>query len=318
MKNKLKSFLSRIEAEGEAVSLRHGVSLRELTTMRVGGIADIVVLPKNKTLFCNLLGEAYALGIPFAVLGNGSNIIAGETPYEGVIFSTRGLKKIELIGTKIKADCGTGLNELVLVAAKACLSGIERLYGIPGTVGGALKMNAGAHGQSFADCLLGATLFSFKTGRVFSLSAGELALSYRKSLLQEADDLVVLDATLCLAPRGAGQIKQEIAKVIELRRESQPLGQPSAGSVFRRPAADKPAWRYIEACGLRGRRIGGAQVSPKHAGFIVNTGDASAGDVLSLVGEIQSSVFSAFGVRLMPEVEFFHLSEEEKCRLPIL
>lgn len=299
-------------------ALSRQVPLCSLCTMRVGGKAAYVVCPPDLESFCRLLCAVREAQIPYLILGAGSNVIAGDSDFEGVVFSTKKLQKIAIEGTKIKAECGFLLNRLILLAAKRDLCCMERLYGIPGTVGGAVKMNAGAHGTNIADWLVCATLFSPVNGgrRVFTKE--ELAFSYRDSLLQHCRDLVVLDATFQALPKERRFIKQSIEQIVRLRLHAQPIGLPSAGSVFRRPPEGEAVWRLIERCGLRGHTVGGAQISPKHAGFIVNCGNASAKDVCSLVGLSYTQVLSTCGVSLVPEVEFFHLSEEEKCHLPIL
>ena len=178
-------------------------------------------------------------------------------------------------------------------------------------------MNAGAYGGEMKDVVEYSDYYDPATDSFGRFSGDEQGFSYRKSAYSNNENLIILGAAFKLKEGDEEEIRCLMNENMSKRREKQPLEYPSAGSVFKRPVGYF-AGQLIEECGLKGKTIGGAMVSEKHAGFIVNTGDASAGDVLSLVGEIQSSVFSTFGVRLMPEVEFFHLSEEEKCRLPIL
>jgi UDP-N-acetylmuramate dehydrogenase len=287
----------------------HNAPVDRLCTMRVGGRAAYMVVPPDVNVLCRLLSSLTQAGVPYLLLGAGSNVIPGDGHFDGVVVLTSKLQRIRTIGTKIKAECGAMLNALILSAAEQDLCCMERLYGIPGTVGGALKMNAGAHGTSIADWLVCATLFSPITGETCVFSKEELALSYRDSLLQHQTEWAVLDATFQATPMAHDRVKASVAAVVKARLRAQPIGLPSAGSVFRRPVEGE-AWRLIDRCGLRGYRLGGAQVSPKHAGFIVNTGKASAGDVFHLVRHVQARVEEACGVHLVPEIEFFHMSEE--------
>lgn len=320
LEHTISDFLAHAEKnyfDAAPAVVAHDVPLSHLCTMRVGGRTAGVLSPPDMADFCQLLKEATDARIPYLILGAGSNVVPGDRDFCGIVFSTRQLQKVQIFETKIRAECGCLLNCLILHAAKHNLGGIERLYGIPGTVGGAVKMNAGAHGMDIATSLECATLFSPRNGEVRIVSNQELAFSYRDSLLQHNRDLVVLDATFRGVPTSREDVKQTIADVVRLRLHSQPIEFPSAGSVFRRPTEGE-VWRMVDRCGLRGYCIGGAQVSSKHAGFIVNRDSASAEDICRLVGHIHACVRDACGVHLVPEIEFFHLSEEEKCHLPIL
>ena len=295
----------------DAESFTCNAPLERLCTMRVGGLAACVAAPPDSYALCTLLHALKQMEVPYLLLGAGSNVVLGDGYFNGVVVLTRRLQKIDIIGKKIKAECGVALNRLILTAAKKNLCCMERLYGIPGTVGGALRMNAGAHGTSVSQWLISATLFSPSIGVKRVFTNDELAFSYRESFLQHHEEWVVLDATFQVLPMLHDQVKASVAAVVKERLRTQPIGLPSAGSAFRRPAVGE-AWRLIDQCGLRGYRIGGAQVSPKHAGFIVNTGKACANDVFRLVRNVQTRVEEACSVRLVPEIEFFHMSEERK------
>ena len=301
------------DAYADFADIRRDASFAELCTMRVGGDISVLYAPHEKDAFCRHLLSARHMQVPFCLLGGGSNTVAGDHPFDGIVFSTANMRSIEIFETKIKADCGASINQLVFAAANAGLGGLEELYGIPGSVGGAVYMNAGAYGREIADCLVSVTAFSTSSGQIRIFSNEELAFSYRDSLLQHAREWVVLDATFQLVEKPCADLREKIKQVIRQRRASQPIGMPSAGSVFRR--AERPTWELIDACGLRGYTIGGAGVSVQHAGFIVNHGNAATADICALVGRIQQQVYATHGVHLIPEIEFFHLCEEEKCLL---
>ena len=317
MKDVVSSFVSSAAMHAKKECLIQNASFAKRCTMRVGGCADALLLPADKQQLCRWVCEAYREGVPYLVLGNGSNLIPGDGDFHGVLFSTQHIKEILYYGTKIKADCGISLNQLVLCAARAGLGGIENLYGIPGTLGGAVKMNAGAHGTEIADVVEEVTMLLPRTGEIRVFSQKEMCFSYRESLLQTNSEWVVLDATLSLVPVSYAAAKKRIAEVVQIRCASQPLNTASAGSFFRRHG-NLCAWRLIDECGMRGYVIGDACVSPKHCGFIVNTGRARTADICRLAQLVQRRVMDACGILLKPEVEFFHLSEEEKCHLPIL
>lgn len=316
MKDKLQSFLEKTELLSLGIVQRN-VSLRRLCTMQIGGLSEAAVWPTDVPSFCRLLLLAKENDVPYLVLGGGSNLIPGDTPFHGVVLITHRLQKTEISGIKIKAECGCAMNQLILHAQKEGLGGMECLYGIPGTVGGAVKMNAGAHGTEIGARLENAVLFSPTTGVARAFSQEELSFSYRYSLLQQRSELVLLEATFRGVSEDPKRIKAQIAEVVRRRRQTQPLDMPSAGSIFRRPCHGE-IWRMVDACGLRGLMIGDAQISEKHAGFIVNRGHARTADVCRLIACMHTNIYRSFGVRAVPEVVFFHLSEEEKCHLPML
>ncbi len=307
-------YFEYLSSASDMTALWRNVPLAELCTMHVGGLADVVCTPASKDALCRYLLIARHKQIPYALFGGGSNIIPGDGFFPGVVFSTAALHDMQINETKIKADCGCRLGNLALAAVRAGLGGLECLYGIPGTVGGGVKMNAGAHGSDIAACLEEATMFSTVTGEKRVFSKNELAFSYRMSLLQKTKEWILLDATFVCTPTETRLLRTRIADVTKKRRETQPLALPSAGSVFRRPKEGE-VWRMIDACGLRGYTIGGAQISKQHAGFIVNVGGATAEDVHRLVCLVQERVLDTLGISLVPEIEFLDVKEEEPCRL---
>ncbi len=310
--NELLKSITQIDPGG---SLCLDVAMCRLSTMRVGGPAMAVYTPSNQAALCTAVSMAAQMGVPYHVLGGGSNTVPGDDPYSGLIFLTKALNRIKINGIKIAAECGCPINSMIISALHGSLGGLESLYGIPGTVGGAVRMNAGAHGCEIADLLESATLFSPHNGQVFCLDNRELRFAYRDSLLQHRQDLLLLDATFICQAAAREDIQSRIRTVVKSRCQSQPLDLPSVGSVFRRPSSCQPVWQLIDACGLRGYQIGGAQISEKHAGFIVNRDNAKAADICALLSLCRRRVYERFQVTLMPEIEFFHLNEEEKCHL---
>ena len=277
--------------------------LASLCTFRIGGTADAVISPASVSDFCALVRGAEVRGIPYRILGAGSNILAADCGFRGVVFSTKRLNNLSINGNYIEAECGLTLNTMILAAMHRGLGGLSALYGIPATVGGAVYMNAGAHGCEISRYLVKVELFDTKVGRRFFLSRKALCFSYRHSRLQKEKHLVLLRACFCLPCEEENITHAEICEVCRCRRASQPLEYPSAGSAFRRPATSE-AWRLIDAAGLRGRRIGGAQVSEKHAGFIINRGGATSADVCALLSLCEERVETLFGVKLVREIEF--------------
>ncbi len=277
---------------------------RCLFSFRIEGVVRLLVIPADIPSFVHALHLAAQEEIPYTVLGGGSNLVPPDQGYNGVLIFTKCLNRISVLGGKFKAECGTGLNRLILLARDRARGGIAPLYGIPATVGGAVYMNAGAHHTSVSDHFLGALLFDPLRNEKHFFTKEDMGFSYRSSILQCEKRLVLLYAVFCLREESHESISASIASVLEKRRKTQPLSLPSAGSAFRRPSEGVEVWRLIDACGLRGFSVGGAQISEKHAGFIVNRGGATARDVRSLISLIQERVHAKTGVFLTPEIEF--------------
>ena len=271
------------------------------TSFRVGGPAKRMAFPKTAeemTALCGLLRER---GVRYVVLGNGTNVLFPDEGLDAVVIATGEMKEVRLEdGTALVADAGVSLARLATEALQAGLTGLEFAHGIPGSVGGGVVMNAGAYDGSLSDVLTEVTAL-FPDG-VRTLPAGELRLSYRHSLFTEQPEASVLRARFRLQPGEGAAIRARMDELMERRKASQPLEFPSAGSTFKRPAGHF-AGRLIEDCGLKGARVGGAEVSTKHAGFVINTGGATCADVLALIETIQKTVFDATGVKLEPEVK---------------
>ncbi|QWT17740.1 UDP-N-acetylmuramate dehydrogenase [Collinsella sp. zg1085] len=280
--------------------------MREHTTFRVGGPADVMVFPHSVEELVQVLNIVSVAQLPITVVGNGSDLLVSDRGIRGVVVLLRDtFATIRLEGTKIYAEAGALLRDVALEAATASLAGMEGLWGIPATVGGACHMNAGAYGYQTADVLESVQVYvpgvPGEKGRVQEIAVAELAMGYRQSRIHD-ENLIVLSARFALCPDTAEDIQARMADFQQRREEKQPLEMPSAGSTFKRPEGYF-AGKLIMDAGLRGVRIGGAQVSEKHCGFLVNTGTARAADVDALIKHVQDEVFRQFGVTLEPEVK---------------
>lgn len=284
--------------------------MRAHTTFKIGGPADVLVTPETPEALVRVL-DVCAMGpVPVLVVGNGSDLLVGDRGVRGVVVLLReNLAVIEVEGSRVRAQAGALLRDVAIAAADAGLSGMEPLWGIPATVGGACFMNAGAYGGSTSDVLESIEAYvpgpelpdgSRASGRVRTFSREELSMGYRKSRVHD-DGLIVLSATFSLVPDAPEQIRSAMDDFQRRREEKQPLEMPSAGSTFKRPEGYF-AGKLIMDAGLRGARVGGAQVSEKHCGFVVNADGATAADVNGLIEHIQAEVKQQFGVDLETEV----------------
>jgi UDP-N-acetylmuramate dehydrogenase len=285
--------------------LRAGASLLEFTTWKVGGPAEWFAEPANQDALVALAAWAVAAGRPYRCIGAGSNLLIADSGLEGLTLCNRRLQGSQLDGSSglVEAEAGEPIPTLARKAARAGLAGLEWAVGIPGTVGGAVVMNAGAQGGCLADCFDSALVIDpARPHEPFRLTAADLAFAYRHSRLQE-EPLLVLSARLRLQPgHDPAEVSQRTSTNLHSRTSTQPYQQPSCGSVFRNPEPLK-AGRLIEELGLKGLSVGGAQVSPLHANFIVNSGNASAADIDSLIRLVQQKVLAGRGVALHPEVK---------------
>ena len=286
------------------IPLKRDAPLSDICTFRIGGMADYLLMPKTKEQLVGALRTAEERGIRYTVVGNGSNLLFSDEGYRGAVILTSALRRAEFSedGT-VTAECGVSVTALAHEAAERGLSGLEFAYGIPGSVGGAGVMNAGAYGGQTSDVLVNSECFDPKTGELRRLSAEEHRYGYRESIYLEHPELAFLSAVLKLDFGDRAEIKEKSEANMRARREKQPLEYPSAGSVFKRPTGYF-AGALLEGAGLKGKRIGGAAVSDKHAGFIVNLGGATCSDVLSLIDFIKDDVLTKFGVELECEVKY--------------
>lgn len=271
------------------------------TTFRTGGFADIFIMPSSKEALKDSIKILQEYEIPFMVMGNGSNLLVSDKGIRGAVIQVCGkMANIEIEGEYVHVESGVLLAALSAKVAESSLTGLEFASGIPGTVGGAVTMNAGAYGGEMKDVLVSVEVLTkeleFKT-----IPLEDLDLSYRHSILPKEGYLLV-KATLKLLKGNREEIKARMLQLSEQRRDKQPLQYPSAGSTFKRPEGYFTG-KLIQDAGLKGKAIGGAQVSEKHAGFVINTGKATTQDILDLIAFCQKSVYEQFGVQLETEVK---------------
>ena len=271
------------------------------TTYKVGGPARIYLKVKDVDSLIKTIKYCGKHRVKYLVIGRGSNLLFSDREYEGLIISLNEcFNEIKVNGSTMIAQAGVPMISLSYQAAKIGLSGFEFMGGIPGSIGGGIYMNAGAYKYDLASVVKTVTLLNEKH-EVVTFNNEQMDFSYRHSICQDNRKLIVLEVTFELTAKSPDEIKAVLDKRKERRMSSQPWDMPSAGSVFRNPQ-DKPAWQYIDECGLRGYEIGGAQVSPKHSNFIVNNGYASAKDIYDLIMLVQEKVNEKFGVKLRREV----------------
>ena len=276
--------------------------MKRHTTFRIGGPAEVFVMPGNLEEVQRILEICRTEDLPYFILGNGSNLLVSDRGYRGVVIQLdRNFGEVKVEGTEIHASAGALLSTIAVAARRASLTGFEFAGGIPGTLGGAVVMNAGAYGGEMKDVLRKVMVMD-QSGKVFEIPAEELQMGYRTSIIKTAG-YIVLGAVLSLKEGNLEEIKMLTRKLSEQRTSKQPLEYPSAGSTFKRPEGYF-AGKLIMDSGLRGYRVGGAQVSEKHCGFVINTGDATSEDVRSLMKHVTEIVYAKFGVTLEPEVKF--------------
>ena len=272
------------------------------TTFRIGGPAKRMAFPSSREQLVLLMSFAKNYGANPLVIGNGSNLLVPDEGLDRLVIDTSAnLNRVERgSGNTVLADAGATLARTADLACKSGLTGLEFAHGIPGTVGGGVCMNAGAYGGEMAQVTRSVTLLDPAEG-VKTLTGEQMDFGYRRSALTEHPDWIVLSAVFALADGDPAQIRAEMDALMARRRASQPLELPSAGSTFKRPEGHF-AGTLIDQCGLKGLRVGGAQVSEKHAGFVVNCGGATCADVAALIAQVQARVLEKTGVRLEPEV----------------
>lgn len=283
--------------ETKNCKIQYDAPIAPITTFRIGGCADAIAYPENASAFGELIRELCKKGIKHTVLGNGSNVLFCGERYDGVIVVTRELKNISVSGNTVTAECGASLTKTAAAAYEAGLCGLEFAYGIPGSIGGGTFMNAGAYGGCLSDVISKTVSFD-ENGEKVELS--EHGFSYRDSVFQHKK-LYVASASFELVPSDKAEIKAKMDDYMSRRKEKQPLDMPSAGSVFKRGNGFITS-QVIDECGLKGLSVGGAEVSEKHAGFIVNKGGASSDDVLALIEKVKEKVFEMTGKTIECEV----------------
>lgn len=288
--------------KNESIPYKENVRLRDYTTFQIGGNCPLAVSPETAAQMQTVTTWLLENDCPYFVLGKGSNILASDNGYDGVLILTQSLRTIEKNENTVRCGAGVSLSKLCAFAASHALSGLEFAWGIPGSVGGAVYMNAGAYGGEIVDVIKSAT-FLEEDGTIRTLPAEELDLSYRHSCFT-GTKRIILEAEFSLHSDEKEAIQARMDDYIGRRTSKQPLDKPSAGSTFKRPKGGY-ASALIEQCGLKGFTIGGAQVSEKHSGFLVNCGDATAADMEALIHHVQRVVKEQTGFSL--ECEVIHL-----------
>jgi len=286
----------------EVDKLLFNSAMSEYTSFKVGGPADLIITPANIEDVKSALSLCKSKGLPNFVMGKGSNLLVKDSGYKGVIICTsKSLDNIEFLGEGIiRAGAGTTLAKLAGFAADLSLAGLEFASGIPGSLGGAVYMNAGAYDGEMKDVIVSANVID-EGGNAIAMAKADMAFGYRSSVFQK-NKHIIFDVTLSLTKGDKESIREKMLDLNGKRKEKQPLDLPSGGSTFKRPEGHF-ASKLIDDSGLKGYSIGGAMVSPKHAGFIVNYDNATADDIISLIEHVKLTVFNKFGVKLVPEVE---------------
>ncbi len=295
--------LARLDqlASERGIRLRNDVPLAPITTLRVGGPADRLAEPGTRDELIATLDAARDAGVPWLVLGNGSNVVVADRGVRGLVIRNRA-RGVQVDGATVAADGGTPMALLVKRATAAGLTGLEWGIAVPGTLGGAVWANAGAHGGEMRERVVDVGTWDPDSGRQGRLTTAECRFEYRESLFKH-EPLVVLDATLQLASDDTQAVAARVAEFQDQRLATQPLAEQNAGSVFRNPPGDF-AGRLIEAAGLKGAQEGTATVSERHANFIVTQRSGRAADVRRLADRVRSTVLEATGVSLTFEIEF--------------
>ena len=287
-------------AEEAGCGVLYDEPMENHTTFKIGGPADLFLTAETEEQLRIVLVKAGELGVPYHILGRGSNLLVSDDGIRGAVIALSGdFQQIRVDGNTITCGAAVMLSALCKTALDNSLSGLEFAWGIPGSAGGALFMNAGAYGSEIKNVVISSTHMT-PDGKVCTMTPEELQLRYRHSVYHETD-AVILTVTVTLTPGNQDEIRSAMEDFLNRRKTKQPLDYPSAGSVFKRPEGYY-AGALIEQCGLKGKRIGGAMVSEKHAGFIVNAGGATCKDVLDLVHHIQETVKKETGVSLECEI----------------
>ncbi|MEF2838707.1 MAG: UDP-N-acetylmuramate dehydrogenase [Oscillospiraceae bacterium] len=300
----LTDFQRNITAFLPEIELRFNEPMSQHTSFRIGGPAEVMAFPKNKEELARILKASALLDCKPAILGAGTNVLAPDAGLPGLVICLKdcldGMEQLD--ETRIRVMAGVTMSRAAVFAANLGLAGLEFAHGIPGSVGGGVYMNAGAYGGEICQVCQEVEVMD-RAGNIRVLSNDEMRFSYRHSVLEDTGDIVIR-ADFCLTKDNSEDIKKRMKELIGKRSASQPLDLPSAGSAFKRPVGGYAA-ALIEQTGLKGFQVGGAAISAKHAGFAVNTGDATAEDVKSLLWQVSDKVFEQTGIRLEPEVRIW-------------
>jgi len=284
------------------MKFQNNISLSKHTSFKIGGPARYFCIAKSKEDLIKAVKKAKELNLPFFILGGGSNVLALDQGYEGLVIKILNSRFI-IHNSNIDADAGVNLNKLACIAAEKLLAGLEWANGIPGTVGGAVYGNAQVFDTKISNIVKSVEVLDIKTLKIRKLLKSECLFSTKNSVFKQNKNLIILSVVIKLKKGNKQEIKNRIKKHLDFRRRNQPLNFPSAGSIFVNKTGTAPSSYLIEKAGLKGTRIGGVKVSEKHAGFIINTGKAKAKDVLDLIKIIKQKVKSKFGITLKEEIQ---------------
>ena len=288
------------ELIGKKINYKRNFETSNISKIKAGGIADYIIFPKSEDQLIFCVGLCRKFNEDYKVIGACSNVFFGD--YSGVVISTKYLRGFVFKSeNKVLAACGTNLNQLINVLSQRSKEFASSLFGIPATVGGAVYNNAGAFGSEIADSFINCKVFDPRTGRIFYLNEKDMCFSYRSTALKDTN-LVILEVLFKTSYENADNIKKKISEVIEYRKEKHPK-EPSLGSFFKRSGDIIPS-KIIDLAGLKGKRIGGAEISKKHAGFIINHDNATHNDINSLAALIEKEISDRYRINLVREAEF--------------
>ena len=293
--------LAAVQSSLPAIKFKTGEPMGNYTSFKIGGPVRAMYFPENAAMLTRLTAILSGCGVNPFVMGNGTNLLADDRALDMVVVNMTGLNNLERSGdTELTADSGVLLSRLAVLAYECGLTGLEFAHGIPGTLGGAVSMNAGAYDADMAGVIHSSAALAAETG-AFAITGAEHGFSYRYSRFSESDE-IILSSVIRLSSGEPESIKAKMDELSARRCESQPLGLPSAGSTFKRPKEGYTA-EIVEQAGLKGYTVGRAQVSEKHSGFIVNRGGATFADVMAVIDHVRETVLRQFGVELELEVK---------------
>ena len=295
--------MKKLEDILESNNIKYNESMKKHTTMKVGGEAKVLVEPTTIEEIKEIIDFAKENNMKYYIIGNGSNLVVADEGIDGIVIKlATKFADIKVEGEEIYVTSGVSMPYTAIVAKNNSLSGFEFAAGIPGTIGGGIKMNAGAYGGELSDIVKSITYLD-EDGEIKTISNSDAKFGYRDSIFKRNSNLVVLSAVFKLKKGDKAEIEKIMKENNESRRNKQPIEMPNAGSVFKRPVGHYVGPMIIE-CGMQGYSIGGAEVSKKHAGFIVNTGNATCKDIIMLIEEIKKKVYDKFQVDLEVEIQF--------------
>ncbi|MEO1815061.1 MAG: UDP-N-acetylmuramate dehydrogenase [Acetobacterium sp.] len=295
----MNNIIKKLEAVMATENIKENEPMKNHTSFKVGGPADLFLKPQSREELQKVLEICKESEKPLYIMGNGSNLIVRDNGYNGIIINTKALNQVKTVGETLIAEPGISLKDLANVALEQKLTGLEFASGIPGSLGGAVTMNAGAYDGEMKHVIKSITVIT-EDGSLKTISADQCHFGYRSSILQQ-HNWVLVSVELILENGDYQAIQAKMLDLNTQRQTKQPLEYPSAGSTFRRPVGYY-AGKLVQDAGFKGHSIGGAQVSEKHSGFVINKGGATAADILNLIGAIQSAVKDQFGVDLKTEV----------------